>query len=43
MIFVLTLFRVGSLRAAGGYLSRRFGFVLLAAYVLVTVVSYLVE
>jgi cation:H+ antiporter len=43
MLFVLTLFRVQSLRAAGGYLSRRFGFVLLTAYVLVTVVSYLAE
>jgi len=40
MLFVLIVFRVGVF-VSGDRLSRRFGFVLLGAYVLVTVLSYM--
>lgn len=43
MLFVLVVFRVGTLTARDGILKRPFGYVLLATYVVVTVVSYLLS
>ncbi len=43
MLFVLTVFRVGTLTAKDSVLKRPFGFVLLTTYVVVTVVSYLLS
>ena len=41
MLFILIVFRIGVL-ASGHWLKRPFGFILLAAYIFSTVVSYLV-
>ena len=43
MLFVLTVFRMGTLTASDDILKRPFGCVLLATYVVVTVVSYLLS
>ena len=40
MVFVLTVFRVGTLTARDGMLRRPFGYMLLAAYICVTAVSW---
>jgi cation:H+ antiporter len=41
MLFVLAVFRLGVWRRDATHLSRRYGMILLGAYVLVTVISYL--
>ena len=43
MIFILIVFRLGIWTAKDGNLRRGFGFVLLGAYIAVTVISYLVS
>ncbi len=43
MLFVLAVFRIGTLTARDGVLGRPFGYILLGTCVFVTVVSYVLS